>query len=441
MPTCFGTAAVMRRFLICGFLATTGAVVGCAQTLRLPPAPHLSEIPALERRAAEDPQDLRTAVRLGAAYWAAGRFQDAEPVLEGARSLDPSHPAPLFYLGVTYEDMGRFGEARNMYEAYLEQATSDPLQTAVRDRLLLLSRRELEASVRSALAGEAELAMRPGRPDVVGLFPFLHTGGDPALRPLGRALAEMLATDLSLTDRLTVVERLRIQLLVDEIALGQEGLVDSTTAARAGHILGAGRIVQGRLEGAEESLLVEAMVVAVADDPSGGPSLLSERDALRQLFELQKRMALDLYEALGVQLTPAERERVNQRATEHLQALLAFGAGLEAGDGGRFAEAAGHFARALALDPGFSEAARLAAEARSMDTADRTSTRRLARVDDGDLMSEMGPEDWDRLQLSLMELWPYLPVPSDRDPVSESTGTEGLGPPLPGTIEFIFRRP
>lgn len=437
-----GTATIhVRRLLTCGYLATVGGAVGCSQNLRLPPAPHAGEIPALERRAAQEPGELRSAVRLGAAYWAAGRLEEAEPVLEGARSLDPSHPAPLFYLGVTYEDLGRFGEARTSYEAYLERGASASLRTAVQDRLILLSRRELEASVQAALAGEGELAGRPGRADVVGLFPFLHSGGDPALRPLGRALAEMLATDLSLTDRLTVVERLRIQLLVDEIALGEESLVDSASAARAGHLLGAGRIVQGRLEGGEEALLVEALVVAVDGDPSAGPSVVSEEDALRQLFELQKRMALDLYAALGVQLTPAERERVSRRATEHLQALLAFGAGLEAGDGGRFAEAADHFARALALDPGFAEAGQFAAEARAMDAARRTSTRRLALQDDGDLLTEMGPDDWDRFQLSLTELWPYIPGPPDRDPVSESTGTEGFGPPLPGTIEFIFRRP
>jgi tetratricopeptide (TPR) repeat protein len=430
----------VRRLLTCGLLATVLGVAGCSQNLRLPPAPPSSEIPDLERRTSGAPDDVRASVRLGAAYWAAGRLPEAEAELLRARHLAPQHPAPAFYLGTTYEDQERFTEAREMFEAYLERGASPRLQAAVRDRLRLLARRELEASVRAALAAEAELASIPPRDNTLGLFPFLYSGGDPALRPLGRAVAELLATDLALTDRLTVVERLRVQLLLDEIALGEAGATDPTAAARAGQMLGAGRIVQGRLDGEEESLLLEAMVVPVGGEPSAIASL-SDRDALQRLFDLQKRLVMEIYASLGIQLTPAERERINQRPTEHVQALLAFGEGLEAGDGGRFSAAAAHFAAATALDPGFTEAASRAEEARAMDAASRTSTRGLARLDDGDLLTELGADDWDRLQASLREMWFYLPDPTVRDPVSESSGNEGFGMNNRGSIEFIFRRP
>jgi tetratricopeptide (TPR) repeat protein len=431
----------VRPLLMCGVAATLLVASACSQALRLPPAPPATEIPDLERRITENATDLQVLTRLGAAYWSAGRLDEAERTLLRASDLDSRHPAPAFFLGVTYEEMERWSEARQAFERYLELGEAEKLQAAVRQRLVLLQRREVEEAVRASLAEESGVGDRALDPAAVGLFPFLYTGPDEGLRPLGRALAELLSNDLSRTDRLRVVERVRVQLLLDEIALGQSGAVDASTAARAGNLLGAGRMVGGSVDGGEESLLLEAMVLRLGAGPGGDPSTLSDRDPLRLFFDLQKRMALDLYASLGVELTPAEREQVTQRPTENIQALLAFGEGLEAGDGGRFAAAAGHFAEAARLDPGFEEAVRRGEEAVAMDMASRTSTRRLALSDDGDLMTEPTQEDWDRLQVSLRDMWFYLPVGQHRDPVSEITGTEGFGLKTLGSVEFIFRRP
>lgn len=431
----------VARLLLCVCAATIFGVTGCAPALHLPPAPTPAEIPSLEERVADDPLDLQAAVRLGAAYWNASRFPEAESALTEARALDPQAPAPAFFLGLTYEEMGRYAEARREYGAYLEVAGSERLSAAVRDRLVLLARRELEASVRAAVAGEAELAATDPVPGTVGLFPFLYTGLDPAYSPLSRALAEMLVTDLSQTNRLTVLERLRVQLLLDEIALAEEGVVDAATAARAGRMLGAGQIVQGRLDAFDEALQVEALVVPVGTERAAVGASLSDEDALQRLFDLQLRLALDLYAALGIELTPAERERVTRRPTENLQALLAFGEGLEAGDGGRFGVAAEHFARALELDPDFEAAAERGEEARALDEAGRTSTRRLSQTDDEDLMTAPGPADFRRLEASLLDMWRYLPDTPPRDLAPEVFGTERFGTTALGRVEFIFRRP
>ncbi len=433
------TAVCALRY--CAFAATVFGVFGCSSTLHLPPAPSPAEIPSLEERVAGDATDLQAAVRLGAAYWNANRLPEAESALIRARTLDPGAPAPAFFLGLTYEEMGRYADARREYTVYLEAAASEALRAAVRDRLVLLARSELESAVRAAVASEAELASTDPVPGTVGLFPFLYTGADPVYQPLSRALAEMLVTDLSQTDRLTVLERLRVQLLLDELALADEGMVEPGTAARAGRILGAGQIVQGRLDAIEEALQVDALVVPVGADREGVGASLSDEDALQRLFDLQLRLALELYAALGIELTPAERERVTRRPTENLQALLAFGEGLEAGDGGRFGAAEAHFARAIELDPQFDEAAERRDEARALDQASRTSTRNLARLDDEDLMTTPSPADFRRHEASLVEMWRYLPNVPGRDLAPEVFGTEGFGISALGRVEFIFQRP
>src|SRR5690606_21419623 len=206
-------------------------------------------------------------------------------------------------------------------------------------RLPLLARRELEAAVRNAVAREAELAGTQPSATRIAVFPFHYEGADPELRPLGRALAGLVTTDLSQVQRLTVLERARVQLLLDELALAESGYVDPATAARGGRLLGAGRIVQGRIAGGADGVRLEAAVVRVATGEAP-PAAVREQDELRRLFDMEKRLVLALFESLGVQLTAAERERVNRRPTESLQALLEYGLGLEAEDAGDFARAA-----------------------------------------------------------------------------------------------------
>lgn len=347
-------------------------------------------------------------------------------MLRRAVDAAPQDPSAVLMLGLTAEDLGRFAEAKTLYLRYFDLEPSGALQAQVRERLPWLDRQELAAGVRDALAREAELAQTPPDPRHVAVFPFVYLGSDPELRPLGRALAEMLVTDLSQTDRLTVLERLQVQMLLDELRLAEQGAVDSTTAARSGRLLGAGRIVQGHVDGTEAELRMRAAVTGVGSGAQGGTVV--ETDALQRLLDLQKRVALGLYRTLGVELTPAERERVERRPTENIRALLAYGLALEAGDAGDFARAARHFREAAALDPSFSVARERAAQAAGMEAARRTGTAEIAR-------RVVRPDvDFDALQ----GIPAALVGIEMRDPAAEGLGLEGMGR---STLDIHLRIP
>ena len=302
----------------------------------------------------------------------------------------------------------------------------------MRERLALLERQELEEAVRSALAREGELANTAPTPNTVGVFPFLAVTDDPEMKPLGTALAELLTTDLSQTDRLTVVERAQVQALLTELSLGESGRVDPATAARSGRLLGAANLVQGRVEPSGTDLSVQAVVVNV---PGGRdvPSPVRETDALARIFDMEKRLALALYEQMGIQLTQAERERVTRQTTTNVQALLAFGFGLEAADAGQDVEAATHFVRALNLDPGFDLARAHWTKADQSIRAAGTSANTLGRLG----LAEAGSvSDW-RTRFEAVEA--LMANPAARDPAAEVLGAEGPG--RRGTAEVVIRRP
>jgi tetratricopeptide (TPR) repeat protein len=388
----------------------------------------------LEVRVASMPQDTPARLELANAYRGAGRAEEAVALVRPVLASDAAHPEALFQLGLAEEALGRIPEARLAYERFLEVSPSPRLSRHVRARMVLLRRMEVTAAVREAVRMEATLGDAEPEPGTLGIFPLLVGADDETLQPLGTALAVLLATDMSQTDRLRVLERVQIQALLAEISLGQTARVDPATAARAGRILSAGRIIQGRVEGAAEALRLEAYAVPVARAVVSGDPVRSS-GALATLFDMEKELALGLYEAMGIQLTPAERERVLQRPTANVQALLAFGLALEASDGFRFREALGHLEAALAADPDFALAREEHDLVRDLVEAEGESLEELEEL----AWWEFGPSGipWRHPRERFGEVDAIIPLPEGNPPL------EGLGAGLDrrGRVDIIVPRP
>lgn len=362
-------------------LLAAAALGGCAAASSSPRGMPALDVPTLEARVAADSGDAQAAVMLGAAYREAGRLSDARTVLESVRRRAPQNEDAVLFLGLVYEEQNELDRARELYRRYVAQGASRRMRDELRGRLALLEQRAREAEVQAAVAQEARLSAAAPEPNTVAVFPFLFGGGDESLRPLERALAEFMVTDLSQTGRLRVLERVRVQQMLDEVALSSSGRVDSATAVRGGRLLGAASVVQGRFAGTEQALNLEARVARMTrtgSRPTG--DAVSRRGDMDALFRMQKALAVGVYQRLGVQLSPTERERVMRIPTTNLHAVLAFGRGLQAADAGQWAQAAEHFLEAARLDPGFSPAAGRAGEALNAARALAVTTADLATM-------------------------------------------------------------
>jgi TolB-like protein len=323
----------------------------------------------------------------------------------------------------------------------------------VRTRLALVQRHELEEAVRGALARERQVADSVPPARTVGVFPFFTVTTDTTLRPLGTALAELLTTDLAQTERVRVVERVQLQVLLDEMKVGATERVDPRTAARSGRILGASNIVQGRVDGGQTQLTMQTAVVRVPAPAGATPAPIRATGTLARIFELEKNLALSIYERLGVQLTVAERQRVTRQQTNNVQALLAFGYGLEAQDAGRFADARTQFQRAVQLDPNFVRAREKMDEASRLGEASAMSVDALAALavtpeptppppTPGGGRPAASPNATSLRFQRLLEfstIEQLISSPLIRNPAVEAAGTEGAV--RSGQAELIIRRP
>lgn len=425
---------IRRRAALLG----AALLAGCATAPGGIAPPPASAVPELRVALATAPDDPVAAWRLAAALRGADRAGEARTVLEESLERTPDHPPSLQLLGRVLEDLDRPAEAVVVYERLLALPNAGALRGPVSDRLEAARRAALQAEIAATLAEEARLAATPPEARTVAVFPFEYRGSNPDHAPLGRALTHMLVTDLAATDRFTVLERLEVQLLADEIGRTDTGLTDPATGVRGGRMLGAEHVVIGQVGGDAARIDLSAGVVAATSD-SPQPVNVDRSDAVERFFELEATLALGLFEALGVQLTAAERERVGRRPTESLAALLAFGLGLEAQDEGRYGEAREHFERAVALDPSFEDASGALDTATRLDLAANLPGDAFVAIG-GELMAPTLDDLWWSRRTDFLGVETLLPTLGGRDPWAELLDGESLAP-VGGTLIITLPHP
>jgi TolB-like protein len=319
-----------------------------------------SGVARLESARSARPTDAAVARSLGIAYYKQGKYSQARPHLAEAVRLNPRDGAATLYLGLTAERQNDLAGAKAAYQTYQRYGRTSRVRRQLEARLAAITRQELTLAARTAVAREQQIASQPGSPRTVAVMPLRFVGADSSLKPLERGLAELITIDLARSSQLTVVERARIQALVDEIALQQSGQTDASTNVRAGKIIQAGRIVSGQILQDQQRLRVDAAIVNTQTSAQQGGA--SHQNTIDQLFTIQKNIVLQLFDSLGIRLTTAERVAIDQRPTRSLQAFLAYSRGLQFEDQGRYNDAARSFGDAARIDPSFGIAAQKSSE-------------------------------------------------------------------------------
>ncbi|MBI5543617.1 MAG: hypothetical protein HY901_07000 [Deltaproteobacteria bacterium] len=157
------------------------------------------------------------------------------------------------------------------------------------------------AAAAGAAAAEAKVA--PGRKPTLAVLYFDYEGKNEEMAVLRKGLAQMLITDFGPNPAFTVVERARLQDILDELKLGQSPKFDQATASKIGKLLGARYLVMGRYFELMGTLRIDARVVETETGSlvKGAGSHGKPDDFL----ELEQKIARELNDALSTAL-PSE---------------------------------------------------------------------------------------------------------------------------------------
>lgn len=347
---------------VLGAWVSLALAAGCA-TVQLTPQ---ASIARLEQQRAAKPKSVAVLRALGVQYYREKRYAEARTVLAEASTLAPGDGVVALYLGLSSEALNDLPAAKAAYSSYLKVGRTQRVRSQLEARLAAMQRRELQDAAKSAVQREATISATPGPATTVAVMPFSFSGSDSTLKPLERGFAELLTTDLSRVKALTVVDRARLQAILDEIKLQQSTKVDSTTTVRAGKLIQAGTLVQGSIVQNADKLRADAALVSVATSQIGSTPATDEQ-VLTRLFDIEKTIALKLAATLaGNQLTVAERNSIEQRPTKSLQAFLAYSQGIQYEDQGRYDDASRAYGNAARIDPSFGAALQRSTEAKNL---------------------------------------------------------------------------
>ncbi len=338
-----------RTHILCGIVGTL-VLSSCAPRPQ-PVSPE--EIPSLERRIVENPDDGALQLRYAAALFAAGQCDSATAVAQRGRALSPELAQGPLVIGHCLEQANQFDDAVELYDQFVAAYPNANGADALRARALFARTERATTNARDALQRESVLANQQPNPDVVAVLP-LEIVGDSVYRPLSRGLAQIMTSDLALLQRFRMVERLEIGAVMDEIDLSQGDAVDPQTAVRVGKLMQAGRLIQGTavIPPDDDVRLVANVVLATGE--IAGPE--TQTGPFTDLMMLEKQLVFDLARRLGYQLSQAEIRLILENGTQNLTAFLAYSRGILEEDLGNYGTAAALFTQAVQADPNFQQA-------------------------------------------------------------------------------------
>ncbi|MDZ7343995.1 MAG: tetratricopeptide repeat protein [candidate division KSB1 bacterium] len=305
----------------------------------------------LKQAVKENPLNTEAVRDLGIAFYETKSYRNAALILEKALERWPNNGLTRIYLGATYEKLARLDDAIAVYRKY-PNVTDSGHRRQLSARLDLAIQAKLRLEARQALARESAIDPQRLPPNSIAVLNFRNLGGNTDFDPLTKGLADMVITDLSQVKSLTVVERSRMQALLEEMGLSQTGLVDEQTAPRIGHLLGAQKILHGSfLDLAGGKFRLDANLIDAISEASESAGEVSGE--LARFFRLEKNLVFKVIDELGIRLTEAEEKAIFTIPTENLLAFLAYSRGLEARDRSDYQTAAKEFQQAVTLDPNF----------------------------------------------------------------------------------------
>jgi len=341
-------------------LASVVLAAGCAQSLYMQGRRHLRQgnyqpaIDAFYAEIAANPKNALAWRELGVAYYEKGDLDKADEALKQASSIQPDARTQL-YLGLLYEKREDYNRAVSAFTASLNLESSGKTADLTRSHLDALIAKKIQSEVSWAIENESAIDADtiPSRTIAVANFDASHL--NPELAPIALGLSELTAVDLAKAHALTVVERQKLDLILQEQKLGTSGFVDPATAPRLGRLMGSRRIVTGSvLSVGDNAIRLDGVIVRT--DDSSTSDIEDAQARLEEFFKMQKAFAFSVIDDLGITLTAEERDAISEVPTESYLAFLAFCRGLDYRRRGMTSAAEREFRDALDLDQGFRQA-------------------------------------------------------------------------------------
>lgn len=313
---------------------------------------------AIKLRMAEidSPKDFKPKRDIGISLYYMKQYKAALTKLMEARRLAPKDGATAYYMGRTYEALKEYDEALNEYVHCKDLGAFGRMEKLINQRIQELVARKISAEVRTAIADEHKLSVDQIPANSLAVLYYKNINLWEELTPLEKGLAQMLITDLSKVHALKLVERLKLEKLMQEIQFSTSELYARETTPRLGKLLGARKIIKGGFVSNDEGEI--HIITSIVETRSGTPAgdEIHIKGGIHNFFALEKELVFDIVESMGIELSFGEIKAIKETPTKNFLAYMAYLEGIDFEDKGRIEEARRAYKKAIQLDPKFNDA-------------------------------------------------------------------------------------
>jgi TolB-like protein len=299
--------------------------------------------------------DLKARLDQAEEFYKSANFDDAIEILQELSSEETGNEEiqkeALRFLGRAYSAKGLYDKAKDTISKLLKleppMVVFNPdYEPPVFMKLYYESRKEFSGSY------EIE------RPDpgmkTMAIIDFMNRSIDKKTQydPMEKGFADLMIHRLNNSTDLKVVERDRIQWILDEIKLQDQYNMEG--AVRMGKQLGVQTVLMGSFIVMKNEIYLGARLVKVETSEI----LLSDeiRGDLDDFFELIDKLGVKIAENINVSLKPDEEETVSDYEGPSLDAIMAYSVGLSYLEKNDYKNAYSKFQEALNLDPYYEKA-------------------------------------------------------------------------------------
>lgn len=175
------------------------------------------------------------------------------------------------------------------------------------------------------------------------------------MEPLCKGLSDMFITELSKVQQFQLVERANLQKILEEMKLGQSGMIETSAAQEVGKMLGAQNLILGSfmmmLDG---KMRIDARLVEV----ESGRTLMAEEEtgSPNDLSKMVSKLVSKNIQSMNIKLTGDESKALREFDNKSFNAALLFSRGLDFEEKGDLINARKCYIQALKLNPKFRRA-------------------------------------------------------------------------------------
>ena len=180
----------------------------------------------------KDSHDFEALKNLGIYYMQVKENEKARYYLDHALEENPVDPALFLYKGINLEFFNKPEEAISYYQKFDQVPFDSPYRELLEGRYLWLKRQKIYSEVDSLAKVEDQSSLENVSASTLAVFPLMYHGFNEDYVPLSRGFSEMISIDLAKVKNLTILERIRIQAVIDELKFNRSPAVDQTTAPK-----------------------------------------------------------------------------------------------------------------------------------------------------------------------------------------------------------------